>query len=369
MTNNNNKNTCICPVCNHGYKDLMAHIKSHKEYKITTKEDFKKIFPNYNGPLRIDVRKKCINTCKICGKTYDYNNSLMLHYKNIHPEYYENIKKIDNKKCANIICPICNNNYSDIKQHVYMKHKLDWEDFCKQYDWDIKYTKCITNEYRKKLSTNKKYFYKNTKRGKELREQQSIKWSNENPATNRKCIEKSIYTRSLNGNIPVKNYRGILVMYDNHRFRSFNEFTFYILCKEFNISLKYEPKGFLVKWFNSEKQFLTTYLPDYYVDDFGLIELKESRHTVNLAKQEEKYLKTKKIYDAKHIKFDIYAINDILKLLHIDIKNYQKKEIIQKYIDAAIKDDSILIYCKANSATIANYFGKDFIHHKNIKIK
>lgn len=358
------KEKCICPVCGKEYNTLLRHIRIHNP-EIHNKEDFYKIFPEYKGLLHIDKREKHSCPCEICGKVYDYQNSLALHYKKIH-----GIVKQETRKNAKLICPICGKNYSDIKQHIEGKHLISWENFCNTYNWNKTLTKYISDEYRKKLSKNKIEFYKNTERGKELKELNSELWKTErNPSKNKNSKSKSIYSRATNGNwISENNYRGIKVIYNNKTFRSFNEFQFYILCIYFGKSIEYEPHEFVVQYYNEEKMFLTTYLPDFYIDN-QIIELKALPHDVNIANKSEKYNKVKTIYKNKQIKFSICTIRDALSLLGISCENYQIKDITKDIIKDAIKKDEIHIICKSYSRTIKYYFGLDDLsNNKNITL-
>ena len=358
------KERCICPVCKKEYNTLLGHIRIHNS-EIHNKEDFYRFFPNYKGPLHIDRREKSSCSCEICGKIYDYPNSLALHYKKIH-----NITKQETRKCAKLVCPICNKNYSDIKQHVEAKHSITWLNFCNTYDWNIGLTKYISDEYRKNLSENKKQFYRNTERGKELKRLNSEIWKTEkNPSKNKKSKSKFVYSRAMNGNwIPEYNYRGIKVTYKDKTFRSFNEFRFYILCLHFNKSVKYEPHEFIVRYYNEEKMFLSTYLPDFYVDD-QIIELKALPHDVNAANKSKKYNKVKTVYKNKRIKFNICTIQGALTLLNIPCENYQIKDIVKDAIKDAVKNDEIHIICKPCSRTVKYYFGLDDLSdNKNITL-
>ena len=187
----------ICPICQKEYSNLLRHIQIHIK-DIKNKTDFLNYFPDFKGLLVENNRLKGKNKCPYCEREYDYKNGLILHIKREHPEFYT---KEDKRKNAKLICPICNNNFSDIKQHVEMKHCIKWSNFCNEYNWDINLTKFISDEYKENLSRNKKEFY-NTKRGLELRKNASEEWKDKNPSQNREYISKSIYNRSLNTSIP-----------------------------------------------------------------------------------------------------------------------------------------------------------------------
>lgn len=363
------KGKCICPVCGKEFNTLLRHIHTHNS-DIHNKEDFYKAFPDYDGALHIDVRKKKDCTCELCGKTYDYNNSLILHYKNEHFDYYNDVYKKDKRKNAMLVCPICGKNYADMKQHVEGKHLIAWDEFCNTYNWNIKLTKYISEEYRKNLSENKTNFYRNTERGAELKHLNSEIWKTEkNPSKNRKSMKKAMYSRATGNKwIPVYNYRGIKVQYKDMTFRSFTEFQFYILCLHFNKPIKYEPHEFVVQYYNEEKMFLTSYLPDFFVDD-QVIELKSAPHEVCMANKAEKYIKIKNVYRSKHIKFIISSIEEALSLIGIPCEKYQVKDITRDVIREAIENDEIHVICKPCSRIIKYYFELDDLsNNKNITL-
>lgn len=191
------KDKCKCPVCGKEYNGILRHIRIHIP-DIRNKEDFYKKFPDYEGPILIDKREKKECFCDICGKKYDYNNSLYLHYKLYHPDYYKQLKLKENKNTAIFVCPICNKNFTDIKQHIEAKHRIKWNEFCNLYNWENSKTKYVSSEYRKKLSINKINFYRYTERGKELRKLNSEIWkTDKNPSKMKLCKEKSIIINNL----------------------------------------------------------------------------------------------------------------------------------------------------------------------------
>jgi len=360
----------ICPICGKEIVNLLAHIKIHKEYKIYDKKTFYEYFPNYTGKFQIDTRKEKECKCHICGKTYKHNNQLQLHYKKIHEQWYNENKKQDNRTCAKLKCPICGKLCTDIKQHINRSHRIEWKEFCEKYNWNIKLTKCVTEEYKKHLSENKIKFYHETERGKELRKLQAIKYKKDNPAKNRKIIEKSIFNRTMGNGIPVLNYRGVHVKYNDISFRSINEYIFYILCKHNNIKVEYEPKNYIVKWYNDEKRFITTYLPDFIINDKILLELKSSPKEIKNIFDVEKYNKVSKIYSAKKIQYEIsYPIKFFKDFFNISYENYEINEIVKHYTQEALKTNNIHFTCRKNSRFVKFYIGTENIQeNKNVTI-
>lgn len=347
------KELLICPECGAKVKNIIAHAKIHHN-EIVDKKSFLMFYPNYDQPFQIDTRTPKDLECPICHVHYQYNNSLGLHLKKCHYDYWVSQGGgQDNRKCAKIECPICHNKCSDIKQHTHRKHQLEWEVFCKLYNWDIKNTKYVSNEYRKSLSDNKKKFYRTTERGKELRELQSIKWTENNVAKDPKVKEKSMNTRSKNGKIPKINYHGIHISYNkNKSFRSFNEFTVWAMCNLHKINVDYENTKYIVKWYNEEGGFMSTYTPDFYIEGIGLVELKDVKRAEIQAKKEEKYIKVSKIYKSIGIPFNVYSQKHLFDVLGINEKKYIINSYLKNLIDEAIKTDNIRITCRENSKII-----------------
>lgn len=359
----------ICPECGKEVVTMLAHVKAHHD-DIYNKADFYRYYPTYQGPLHLEKREKKDLECPLCHKHYIYNNGLMLHMKRVHNEYYNEHYTKDTRKLATLECPICHKMQSDMKQHAKRKHHLDWQDFCDQTQWNVSLTKYIDDEYRKHLSDNKKIFYNETERGKELRENQSYIWSKNNPAKDRETISKSIYTRSINGKIPDTTYRGITCHIDDMRFRSFNEYTFYEVCISQNVPIVYESNKYIIRYFNTAKGFLSTYLPDFYIDGVGLIELKPDKRLKEDAEDQEKYQKAAKIYQSIGIPFRICSLKEAFELVKISLRPYQIREIMKQVTLKARNERRIHFWLDTNhSAKMESIFGKEWQNEECITLK
>lgn len=180
--------------------------------------------------------------------------------------------------------------------------------------------------------------------------------------------EKSMYSRAKNNKwIPEYNYRGIKVTYKNITFRSFTEFQFYILCLHFNIPIIYEPHDYIVKYYNNEKDFMTTYLPDFLVNNKFLIEIKSSKRDVRIANTLRKYIEISKIYNDKNILFEICTPEIALKKLGIECNKYEIKDIIRKYVKEALQNNNICFLCESCSRIVKYYTElNDLSNNKNI---
>lgn len=347
--NLNNEDKLTCPVCGEKVFNLLGHIKIHNP-KIRSKKTFFEFFPDYKGKLMVDCTKSHELKCPYCDKVYSKNNLLQLHIKNAHPEHYVKEEKI--RKCAGLICPICGKKVSDMKQHIKSHDYYVWEDFCREFNWDIKLVKNITDEYRNNLSKNKKRFYQ-SERGLQLRQEQSVKWQINNPVSNPDILEKAIHSRTVNMNIPNYGAMGLHVTTDYASFRSFNEFIFDSICRLNNIIPIYESPEYAIKWFNSKKNFRTTYIPDFYIDGIGLIELKSTDKDALFSSTEEKYIKAKEIFDSLNIKYQICSLNDALSIFGFKYTFKEKIE-IKKYVHDLVKENRIK-FVSYRSSTILSW--------------
>lgn len=345
-----------CPLCNLEVTNILAHYKVH-DYNIKTKEDFLRIYPEWTDSMQVDTRKIGKHICPICKKEYKFKNGLSVHIKKLHPELWDKLIQAKNtalqekEKKSGQICSICNKTVFDLKQHVERKHGILWEKYCETYNHDISLTKIVDNEYRLRLSKNKKYFYNETERGKELKREQSIKWTGpKNIIYNSDILEKAINTRSKNGKIPNKSYRGIHCYYtliDKYT-RSFEELKFIIFLELNNISFIYEPSTVL-KYYNKEKNFVSSYLPDFCINS-KYYELKtESEYERCFNNIENtKYNEIINSFALSKKQFEITTINKFASAFNL---MYDKNAIMEKIINE-YKNGNILFTCKRNSTTI-----------------
>lgn len=309
----------ICPICGIHVKNLVSHLRRSHDNSLKDRKTVEERFPELKGTkmqiTKFDKSKEYV--CEICGKVYHRKNDIQNHMRLYHPEFYE---KTINKTQPLLTCPICGKLVGNLKQHIKETHELQWDDFCRDYNWDIKLVKIITDEYRKKLSDNKKLYYK-SEEGLKRKEKQSKIWKENNPSKDKELISKAIYSRTHNGNLPVRfeDMRGIKVQCEGNTFRSFNEFRFYVLCKKYNLNVKYEPSEYCVKWFNPNKKFYTTYLPDFYIENYGLVELKADKYEVKKSLNNIKYVSVQKVYDKMGIKYTITDIHNFFKNLNIEL--------------------------------------------------
>lgn len=250
----------FCLICNEKMDCLTQHV--FYKHNITI-DEYKKIYPF--AKIQKDKRKKQNLCCEYCGKKYDYNNNLALHIKREHPEFY--IKNNDKRKNG-ILCKICNKYYINFSQHVELKHKINFVEYRKKYNYNGKET-FVTKEHKENLSKNKKIFYNETKRGAQLKEEQSNKISGKNNPACRFDVREKISRSAMNR---VDNYkyasRGIHVSFKynkiDYHVRSFIEFKTLIMLLENNIQFEYERERIYYIDKNGKSRY---YYPDLLINN------------------------------------------------------------------------------------------------------
>lgn len=350
-----------CPVCHEKVKSLIRHLRGNHDRSLKNREAVEAAFPELIGhKLQVGlVTDTSVEIkCEFCDKVYHRKNDIQNHIRNCHPEHY--CKTECKKKLPTIKCPICGKESGNMKQHIGDSHDMLWDDFCNDYCWDKQNVKIVTDEYRKLLSKNKKQYY-NSSAGIERRKLQSKIWSENNPSKDREKISKSISNRATRGNQSIEShsYYGIKVHCNNKSFRSFCEFEFYMLCKMHNIDAEYEPGKYCVKWFNKEKNFYTTYLPDFYIDGVGLIELKCTDRDVRIAKESDKYIAVGSVYKELAIEYDITTPAKFFNKSGIEITIEDRVALKKHILDLANKGEIKFTVPSKHSRVMKNIFDVD----------
>lgn len=349
-----------CPICNDKVKNLIRHLRGKHDRSLKDRAAIESKFPELKGKkMQITVFDKSKEyKCEFCNKVYHRTNDIQNHLRLYHPEHYK--KHIIEKKCPTITCPICGKESGNLKQHVGDTHDMTWDTFCAEYNWDPKLVKVITDDYRKHLSDNKKEYY-NSDKGMLRRESQSIEWRNNNPSKDRATMCKSIHTRAMNERLPVEIHScyGIKVNCYGRTFRSFCEFEFYVICNKLNMKVEYEPGSYCIKWFNEEKNFYTTYLPDFYVEGIGLIELKGNNRDVRIAKETPKYINVSEVYSGLGVPYKITTNDMFFKEFGISM-NYKIGITIKQEVLNLAKDGKIRFTAPSKrSRILKNIFDVD----------
>lgn len=341
----------ICPYCNKKFNSLYRHIT------LTHNIDFSKFKEDYpNSPLQIYIRKNEFHSvCECCGKEFDRKNLYILHLKYCDYKKYLELKKA---RTYGYECQICHNLFIDLKQHLNIKHNLEFKDYCETYNWDIEKSKFITNEYRKKLSENKKHFYNETKRGKELKRTQSDNMSgNKNMACRneiRSKISLSAIKRIKENPFFINSY-GIRVKYDKYSVRSFEEFKVLYLLLKNKVEFGYE--NFSIKYLLDDKT--KNYLVDFTING-NYYEIKSTFKNIDF----EKYNTIKEEFKKKNLNFEIVTYDILKEKLNL-IEDYNIFDECKKLLNEdKIKFDCVTYYDKSK---ILSKICDNYKNNKNIK--
>lgn len=193
-----------------------------------------------------------------------------------------------------------------------------------------------------------------------------MKQRENNPVFKKGSIEKSIYSRASRGHSNALGYAfGTKVLYQGNTFRSWNEFLFYEVCRLHGVELEYEPNRFCVKWNKEEgnTKFLSTYLPDFYSKEYGLIELKESAFTVRRCREEEKYVKVSKIYAKLNVPYEITFPTRFYKKIGIEY-TFKDFDYIKELVRKAAYQNEIEFYTKfGDRGVLVEVFGTDCLEN------
>lgn len=342
----------ICPYCNKKFNSLYRHITLTHNIDISK---FKEDYPN--SPLQIYIRKNEFHSiCEQCGKEFDRKNLYILHLKTCDYKKYLVLKET---RTNGYECQICHNLFIDLKQHLKIKHNLDFKDYCEIYNWDIEKSKFITNEYRKKLSESKKHFYNETKRGKELKKTQSDNMSgNKNMACRNEIRSKISLSaiKRINENLFFINSYGIRVKYDKYSVRSFEEFKVLYLLLKNNVDFEYE--NFSIKYLLDGKT--KNYLVDFTING-NYYEIKSTLKYIDF----KKYNSIKEEFKIKNLNFEIVTYDILKEKLNL-IEDYNIFDECKKLLNEdKIKFDCVTYYDKSK---ILSKICDNYKNNKNIKI-
>lgn len=350
-----------CPLCGKECKNILSHYKIHDPYIDTN--HFLELYPNWSDKFQEDLRKPVNIKCEVCGKVFKFKNGYSCHVKKLHPILWEKIKlsKVEklNAKLDKYgqVCAICGNKVMDLKQHTLRAHKIEWDEYCKKYEHDPSLTKIVGEEYRENLSKNKKKYY-SSEEGIKRRKVQSIMYSGDNnPIHIDGAKEKAIFNRSVHGGIPNTSIKGIKCFYDkiNRYTRSFEELKMLVFLDMNGIKYEYEPKS-VVKYYSVEHDFISTYLPDFYINDC-YYELKTEQDYNRIYKdiKNTKYEEIMKAYKKLQYNFKIITIDRFAKEYNMPYNNIDLTERIK----VLYKNGSIKFICLKNSRLVKEITGCD----------
>lgn len=354
-----------CPICNKQCVNLLAHMKKHNK-KYVSKEDVLKDYPELKDTIfQHNTTISVPTVCPICNKTYKSKQAVKVHIKAKHKEYYDE-HYIESKKHSveGQECKICYNTVYDLKQHIEIKHQISWKDYCDKHKHPLNLTKIVKQDYKDKLSQNKKEFYK-SEQGLKLRQIQSELFKNNNPSHNSDCVQKQILGRiktisknSLDA-FRSSNY-GIKCKYKNMCFRSFTEFSVFVWAELNNIELLFEHSKNVFYWTDNKVNILRNYIPDFFYNNL-YFEVKSSKNEVKKAIKAEKYILSRNVIKNAGYDLVICTANDLFKTIGIPEMN--TKIIIDK-VKSLYLNKEVEFYCNANSRIIKTIVGSNNL--KNI---
>jgi hypothetical protein len=189
---------------------------------------------------------------------------------------------MNNKKIKTMECKICGKQKNSLRQHISLSHKeYTWESYCEEFKHDPKKGRLMTEAQKILLSENKKKFYAETDRGKELKQLQSKTWKKNNPACkpeNRAKLSKYAIARLENNNFSASS-RGIKVITKDFTTRSMTEYKVILMLKLNCIDFEFEPHS--IEYFDDSIK--KNYLPDFKIG-FEYYEIKSDLHNVDYNK-------------------------------------------------------------------------------------
>ena len=349
-----------CPICNKEVKNLLAHIKVHSN-NFSTRKDIEKQFPELKGKQLQFEPKKETATCPVCNKIFKNASGMKNHVKAFHNDYYNDNYKKKYNSIKEQTCPICNKLVYDLKQHVFIYHKLNWLEFCETYNHDKKLSKIVLDNYKKTLSKNKKEFY-NSERGIQRRYEQSKEMKINNPMFDIKTKQKQIFALS---NIEKKTIShsniGIRSFYKNKKFRSFAELSVYLWAEINGIELEYENAKAIFYWTDPDTNLIRNYIPDFFYKN-TFIEIKSTDRELNEAKLENKYILSLDVIKKAGYNFELHTPNSFMKKFEISkIDNIILFDNLRKIYN----NDEIQFYCRKNSRIVKKIVCSDSL--ENIK--
>lgn len=356
-----------CPICHQKMKSLISHIPHVHSMSIS---NFRKKFPEV-GRLQLHLRKITNEECEYCGRHFEYHNCLQAHIKHEHPDHY--VSEIT-KKEGHLICKICGKDVNQLFNHVRLKHRITWKQYCLDNNWDMNRRSYFSEEHIRHLSENKKKFYCDTERGEELRKKQSIMYSGSgNPAKKpevRNKISLSASKRCSSGVDCIKyNQYGMHIVFTyrskKYHCRSFEEFKTMTFFLKNDIAFEYEHK--IVKYIDDNGK-IRNYVLDFFVDNKYMIELKCDNEKVDYFKQ-TKYRQVRNNLSKIGLELRILNYRQVCSLFnnaHID------KDEPFKFLRKLLDEDSAKVYYvkgKHRKSRILRKVDENYENNKNIFLK
>lgn len=243
---------------------------------------------------RIRIHKEYplyLRTCKICNKTFDNLTSLAAHIFGTHKlkskNYYDNyLKTPEEGKC---ICCGKPTTYRNFHYHKFCSNKCKNIIYYSDENNIKQHKKSYTKKVRKKLSKKRiKYFSKQENRDKLSN---TVKNYFKNPL-NREKTSKAVSLSIKNGK------QKVIYEYDNMKFQSYYELSFYVYLKDHKIRFEYLQNKVSIQYnYNNSIYY---YFPDFKVFN-TLVEIKGPHFFDNNGKMINPFDRSQDgKYEAKH---------------------------------------------------------------------
>lgn len=302
----------VCPLCGQRYRktfqeqSLQQHIsRAHRDIE----KEYQELLEAYEQARHADHI-----ACPLCNKVHSH--TLHRHIKDVHgysstafrqmfPKVPITLKRCKQQKAPGtktprvinpkiLECQICFKFYSNLKDHVVRSHKYTWENYCKEFGWDITLKAIHSEAHNKKVAQGKKLFYA-SEAGYVNKMQISKRVAGENnPSKSAVVRQKISYAQAKYWTCADNNFlgpRGLHVRCDtlgvHKHFRSFTEFKVAYTLFINDIRFLYEPEA--VKLSEGTK---ASYIPDFILDQNPqeFFEIKANRRQIDV----EKYVNLKK---------------------------------------------------------------------------
>ena len=313
-------NKIICPICGVILKQLNTHLLYKHSMTIS---DFKIQYPNC--PLRIEkINEGTPFECGYCGKRFKTNGALQTHisYKHGNQVYGSGDTKFKRKranKTKGIECMICHNKFINFKQHVEMFHKINWNDYCNQYNYKGP-SRYYDDEMKHNTSIAKKAFYQ-TEAGIAWKKWNGARVAGDKNSAKRKDVrEKISKSREYIDNHTFIGY-GINIWFEkngiSYHCRSLGEYIIMCCLFDNNISFEYEKVKVYYMLNNVQKLHIT----DFKIGNtiYEIKSYSESKINENSFKGHEKYDAIREKMKTLNINYKI--VNVKMLLAELNIKN------------------------------------------------
>lgn len=354
----------ICPICGETVKQLNTHITYKHGISIP---EFRIKYPGC--PLRVSKPASTqIFVCPHCGKQFKTNGAMQTHisYKHNGQVYGSGNTRQSRRRAAKnkgIECMICHNKFTNFKQHIEMYHKMKWEDYCKQYNYNGT-CRYYDDEMKHNTSVAKKAFYQ-TEAGLAWKKWNGARVAGDKNSAKRKDVREKI-SRSREQGIS-NNFVGwgINIWFIRngieYHCRSFNEYI--IMCKllDHNIDFQYEQ----FKVYYTLNDIKKLHITDFKIDNI-IYEVKpysESTIKENTFKNHEKYNAINIKMNSINITYKV--VNLKMMLNELKLYNNETENDFRQYMISHMDEITKIQVCRSKTTHNTFVEGKEFEQFKD----